>query len=96
MAGVLPASPVLGKKQSLISFLGIRISPKQAHALWVQYWTLLAGVRMLQQLSRPKAGCELNRGVNLGKSYIFADMHEEIVVHPKDNPSPLKPDDDGT
>lgn len=53
-------------------------------------------MRMLQQLSRPKAGCELNIGVSLGKSYIFADMHEEIVVHPKDNPSPLKPDDDGT
>lgn len=53
-------------------------------------------MRMLQQLSRPKAGCELNIGVSLGKSCIFADMHEEIVVHPKDNPSPLKPDDDGT
>lgn len=53
-------------------------------------------MRMLQQLSRLKAGYELNRGVSLGKSYIFADMHEEFVVHPRDNPNPFKPDDNGT
>lgn len=52
-------------------------------------------MRTLQQLGRPKAGYELNR-VSLGKSYISADMHEEFVVHPRDNPSPFKPDDNGT
>lgn len=47
-------------------------------------------------MSRPKAGYELNRGVRLGKSCIFADVQEEFAPHPRDNPSPFKPDDNGT
>jgi len=55
VAGVLPVSPVLGKKQSLVSFLAMRISPKEARTTWVQNWRLLASVRTPQQLSRPEA-----------------------------------------
>lgn len=86
MAGVLPASPVLGKKQSLISCLGIRISLKQAPTICVQYWRLLPCVRMLKQLSRLKAGYELNRALERATSLQTCmrslwHIQETIPVH---------------